>query len=208
MWVWNHFTFMRPIPPSIPEAGIPFPHGLHWGLAVHAPEVVTGHCYVGRLFFEMLVPAQVICPLLIYYSSFGFTDSLHAFQVTWRPYAEGEHEDVPEIARDRIVFDRDIWLHCWNHCHFQQISGALRQLGRRQIQPQAHPFRVWCEIQGEGDVLATGSTPTDHSCWIGFKAAPPLLLMRLLRTSWLGPGGWMTSLASSWSSIAPIFWGG
>ena len=68
----------------------------------------------------------------------------------WRPYGEGEHEDVPGIAQDWTVFDRDIWLHCWNHCHFQQISWALRQLGRRQAQPRAHPFQVWREIRGGG----------------------------------------------------------
>ena len=57
LWVWDHFTFMRPIPPSVPKAGMPFPQGLYWSRAAHAPEAVTGHRYVGRLFFEMLVLA-------------------------------------------------------------------------------------------------------------------------------------------------------
>ena len=42
-------------------------------------------------------------PLLIYLFFFWFTDSLYAFQVIWRPYVEREHEDVPEIARDRVI---------------------------------------------------------------------------------------------------------
>ena len=45
-------------------------------------------------------------------------DMYCSFLVVWRPYAEGEHADVPEIARDRAIFDRDVWIHCWNHCHF------------------------------------------------------------------------------------------
>ena len=42
--------------------------------------------------------------------------------MTWCPYSEREHEDVPEIAHDWVVFDRDIWIHYWNYYHFQQIS--------------------------------------------------------------------------------------
>ena len=43
---------------------------------------------------------------------------LFPFQVKWRPYSEGEHKDVPEIARDQAIFDQDVWIYCWNHCHF------------------------------------------------------------------------------------------
>ena len=27
------------------------------------------------------------------------------------PYSEGEYKDVPDIAHDQVVFDRDIWIH-------------------------------------------------------------------------------------------------
>ena len=90
---------------------MPFPRGLYWSEADRAPEAIAGHRYVGRLFFEMLIPAQVIffsyAPADVLFF-FWFTDSMSAFQVIWRSYTAREHEDVPEIARDRAVFDRDI----------------------------------------------------------------------------------------------------
>ena len=72
------------------------------------------------------------------------------FQVVWRPYDEAEHVNIPEIAHDRAIFDRDIWIHYWNHCHFQQIGRALRQLGHRQAPPSPPPHRVWRETCGRG----------------------------------------------------------
>ena len=70
--------------------------------------------------------------------------------MVWRPYAEGKHADVPEIARDRAIFDWDVWIHCWNHSHFQQISRAVWQLGRLQARPSPPPHRVWRETRGGG----------------------------------------------------------
>ena len=34
-----------------------------------------------------------------------------SLQVVWHPYVEGEHADVPDIARDWAIFDRDVWIH-------------------------------------------------------------------------------------------------
>ena len=54
--------------------GVPFPWGLFWADAELALESADDNRYVGRLLFELLVPAQVICfPLsflfLLIYSS-------------------------------------------------------------------------------------------------------------------------------------------
>ena len=64
MWAWDHFTFLRPIPPPVPLMGVPFPRGLFGADAELALEPADDNCYVGRLSFELLVPAQVIGFLL------------------------------------------------------------------------------------------------------------------------------------------------
>ena len=57
MWVWDHFTFLRPTPPPVPPVGVPFPRGLFWADAEQALEPADGNRYVGRLLFELLVPS-------------------------------------------------------------------------------------------------------------------------------------------------------
>ena len=66
MWAWDHFIFLCPAPPLVPLAGIPFPRGLFWVVAEQALEPANDNCYVGRLLFELLVPAQVIHLLLTF----------------------------------------------------------------------------------------------------------------------------------------------
>ena len=61
MWAWDHFTFLRPTPPPVPPTGVPFPRGLFWVDAEQALEPADDNRYVGRLLFELLVPAQVTC---------------------------------------------------------------------------------------------------------------------------------------------------
>ena len=67
MWAWDHFVFLRPAPPPVPPTGVPFPRGLFWADAEQALEPADDNCYVGRLLFELLVPAQVIYPLLTFH---------------------------------------------------------------------------------------------------------------------------------------------
>ena len=57
MWVWDHFAILRPAPPPVPSVGVPFPQGLFWADAELAPESADDNRYVGRLLFELLVPA-------------------------------------------------------------------------------------------------------------------------------------------------------
>ena len=61
MWEWDHFTFLRPSPPPVPPTGVSFPRGLFWADAEPALESADDNHYVGRLLFELLVLAQVIC---------------------------------------------------------------------------------------------------------------------------------------------------
>ena len=60
MWAWDHFTFLQHTPP-VPPRGVPFLGGLFWADAGPAIELADDNRYVGRLLFELLVPAQVIC---------------------------------------------------------------------------------------------------------------------------------------------------
>ena len=57
MWAWDHFAFLRPAPPLVPSTGVPFPRGLFWADAEQALEPTDDNRYVGRLLFELLVPA-------------------------------------------------------------------------------------------------------------------------------------------------------
>ena len=59
MWAWDHFAFLRPAPPPVPPSGVCFPQGLFWDAAEQALEPADDNRYVGRLLFELLVPAQV-----------------------------------------------------------------------------------------------------------------------------------------------------
>ena len=61
LWAWDHFAFLRPTPPPVPPIDVPFPRGLFWADAEQALESVDDNRYVGRLLFELLVLAQVIC---------------------------------------------------------------------------------------------------------------------------------------------------
>ena len=61
MWAWDHFIFLRPAPPPVPPADVPFPRGLFWANAEQALEPTDDNRYIGCLLFELLVPAQVTC---------------------------------------------------------------------------------------------------------------------------------------------------
>ena len=66
MWAWDHFVFLRPAPPPVPPVNIPFPRALFWANAEQALEPADDNRYVGHLLFELLVPTQVIYPLLTF----------------------------------------------------------------------------------------------------------------------------------------------
>ena len=56
----DHFAFLRLTPLPVPPTDIPFPQGLFWADSEQALKPTDDNCYVSRLLFEMLVPAQVI----------------------------------------------------------------------------------------------------------------------------------------------------
>ena len=57
MWAWDHFAFLCHAPPLVPPTSVPFPRGLFWAATEQALEPADNNHYVGRLLFELLVPA-------------------------------------------------------------------------------------------------------------------------------------------------------
>ena len=79
---------------------------------------------------------------------------------------------------------------------FSKLVGGFASWGIIRLSPSLIRFESGMRHKEEVGVPATGSTHTAHSCWTGLGVVPKLLPVLLLRTNWLGLGGWMLNSAS------------